>query len=384
MKRLGVTVTFALLSCVSSVGSHAKQEFKAEQVVKITVVPQQVYIERGEMSQYLNFDFLVENLTDRKLRLDTIQVSVLDQEGRLVLRRFVNQNGLSPSIYTIPKIDIEEKGSLFIFNPFYSFDRTLHLKKLHYEFLFDSESGGSRYKSEVGVSPLAYETKTDLILPLKGRLIVYDGHDFYAHHRRIDLTHPVARQIGIRTNRGRYAYDLCVVNEKGDLYRGEGDKKEDWFGFKVAVYAPGDGKVAVVVDHIPDNTLDGNRVAYPEGISFPESFLKTPNLFAGNYVVIDHRNGEYSMIAHLKQGSAKVREGDEVKQGQPIAQMGFSGSTGWWVHIHYELGNGKDLWNSEGLPSYFRDFRRLLGSRPVKVKRGQIDTGDIVESLASR
>ena len=64
-----------------------------------------------------------------------------------------------------------------------------------------------------------------------------------------------------------------------------------------------------------------------------------------------------------------------------IGQMGFSGATAWWVHIHFELRNGKDMWTSEGLPSYFSDFNRILGAKTTAEKNGQIDTGDIVETL---
>jgi len=43
--------------------------------------------------------------------------------------------------------------------------------------------------------------------------------------------------------------------------------------------------------------------------------------------------------------------------------------------------NGIELFGSEGLPSYFRNFNRILGSNMIKVRKGQIDTGDIVETL---
>ena len=38
-----------------------------------------------------------------------------------------------------------------------------------------------------------------------------------------------------------------------------------------------------------------------------------------------------------------------------------------------------DILRAEGLPSYFRAFRRVLGSSQIEVQRGQIDSGDIVE-----
>ena len=42
--------------------------------VRVTVKPQQVYIERGPSNQLLNFDFLLENLTPERLRLTSIRI----------------------------------------------------------------------------------------------------------------------------------------------------------------------------------------------------------------------------------------------------------------------------------------------------------------------
>ncbi|PTL82866.1 hypothetical protein DAT35_18020 [Vitiosangium sp. GDMCC 1.1324] len=38
---------------------------------------------------------------------------------------------------------------------------------------------------------------------------------------------------------------------------------------------------------------------------------------AGNVVVIDHGGGEYSLLAHMQQGSVTVKAGDKVRAGQP-------------------------------------------------------------------
>lgn len=56
----------------------------------------------------------------------------------------------------------------------------------------------------------------------------------------------------------------------------------------------------------------------------------------GNYVIIDHGGGEYTLYAHLAQNSITVMAGDTVEQGQVIAKMGHSGnSTG--AHLHFEV-----------------------------------------------
>jgi murein DD-endopeptidase MepM/ murein hydrolase activator NlpD len=97
-------------------------------------------------------------------------------------------------------------------------------------------------------------------------------------------------------------------------------------------------------------------------------------------VIIDHLNGEYSLFAHLKQGSIRVKIGQQLKQGEIIGQMGASGDS-LFPHLHYELRTGVGAKEVEGLPSYFTKFRRLLDSGSVVVKKGQVDTGDIVKSL---
>ena len=73
---------------------------------------------------------------------------------------------------------------------------------------------------------------------------------------------------------------------------------------------------------------------------------------------------------------------EDVDFNEVIAQMGASGDS-LFPHLHYELRNGIGARAVEGLPSYFNNFRRLLGSGAVVVRKGQVDTGDIVDSIES-
>lgn len=73
----------------------------------------------------------------------------------------------------------------------------------------------------------------------------------------------------------------------------------------------------------------------------------------GNNVRIQHSNGALSLYSHLLYGSLLVNEGDYVKQGQKIAEIGggwekrglrmkgAGRSTG--CHLHYEVRNGTNL-----------------------------------------
>lgn len=56
----------------------------------------------------------------------------------------------------------------------------------------------------------------------------------------------------------------------------------------------------------------------------------------GNYVIIAHYNGLYTLYAHGQAGSICVSEGQEVKKGQQIMRVGSTGnSTG--PHLHFEV-----------------------------------------------
>jgi hypothetical protein len=61
----------------------------------------------------------------------------------------------------------------------------------------------------------------------------------------------------------------------------------------------------------------------------------------GNYVKIKHDNGYYTLSAHLKYGSVKVKVGDRVKKGQVIGRMGNTGHS-FGAHLHWEVRNTKD------------------------------------------
>lgn len=56
----------------------------------------------------------------------------------------------------------------------------------------------------------------------------------------------------------------------------------------------------------------------------------------GNYVIIAHYNGLYTLYAHGQAGSICVSEGQAVKKGQQIMRVGSTGnSTG--PHLHFEV-----------------------------------------------
>jgi hypothetical protein len=352
--------------------------------VKVTVKPERPLIERRDMLQSINFDFVLENTGSKSLHLNRVEISTFDREGKLELRRELDENGRPSGMTTIERRDLPAGGAIGIFNPFSTFADEITLAKVSYRFFFN-ESGyrtatplDYQFVAEVTVTPQQYTSKTELVLPIGTRTIVFDGHDFYAHHRRLNPADSEVRKFLPYGNADRYAYDLCPVNPNGEMYKDTPFEMNNWYGYGVPVYATGSGRVVAASNDVPDNRYEGKKIVYPD---LPETEkYKRSN---GNFVVIDHGNGEYSHFDHMKPGSVRVKSGDRVRQGDQIGEIGFSGDA-FIPHLHYMLTDNADPFHAEGLPSYFHDFRRILGSTAREISKGQIDSGDIVEPNANR
>lgn len=304
----------------------------------LEILPPRVYVERTRVGQLINFDVNLKNDGAKDVRLASIVLEVLDACGVVVLRRVVDEHGLRPAIETIPKREVPAGGSLLVFNPLHTFPADLELTRLR----VSCELGDASLTAEL--SPDEYRQRTKLHLPLTGRVLVAAGHDFLSPHRRIDPAHPLAAQLGVRTNSGRYADDYAL----------EGDS------LGAVVRAPGAGTVAAARGDVPDNTLG------PAGVEFAELPPDPAAMIFGNHVVVDHGNGEFSVIGHLQHGSVGVQPGDELQARQPVARLGLSGNTD-YPHIHYQLQDAPDARSAEGLPFTFEG-------------QGPLVPGTIVES----
>ena len=96
-------------------------------------------------------------------------------------------------------------------------------------------------------------------------------------------------------------------------------------------------------------------------------------------MIIDQGNGEFCMLQHLEQGSLLVRIGQLVHQGEQLGKIGFSGDIT-FPHLHYRLMNNAKPLTADGIPGYFDNYKRYSGRSFTDLKRGRIESGDIVET----
>jgi hypothetical protein len=131
-----------------------------------------------------------------------------------------------------------------------------------------------------------------------------------------------------------FAIDIVKLNETGNRASHIfSDKLEDYAIFNDTVYSPCDGIVMRTENDNPDN--------------IPPSRKRGPT--NTNLVTIE-TSSYYVFMAHFKQGSVLVKEGQRIKQGQPIALVGNSGFT---LEPHLHIQAHKKTQN--GLPWYRED-----------------------------
>lgn len=197
---------------------------------------------------------------------------------------------------------------------------------------------------------LDYETKTVLHLPFTGEWFVYWG----GRSRAQNYHFPARDQ--------RFAYDI-VIRRDGSSHRGDGKRNEDYYCFEQPILAPAGGVVTKAVDGIADNVPGQMNAAQP----------------TGNHVIIDHGNGEYSFLAHMKNGTVRVEVGQRVGTGDVLGLCGNSGNSS-EPHLHYHLQNTAEFGNGDGLPAPFTDY--VANGKPVA--RGEPVKGEVIAPIPPR
>lgn len=198
--------------------------------------------------------------------------------------------------------------------------------------------GGKSEFVEVRAGRVEVETAPPVVIgaPLTGGpWVVYGGFDSTVRHRRALFF--VDNQIRCAQ---RYAIDWIKLDAK-NRSMSDGTGLQSSPSYDQPVLAVADAVVAGVTDRFPDQPLgkpSGDR-------RFP----------AGNSVTLKLASGQYVYYAHLKLGSIKVKEGDQVKKGQQIGVIGNSGNTA-TPHLHMQITDGPGPFGSNSLPYVFEQF----------------------------
>lgn len=193
---------------------------------------------------------------------------------------------------------------------------------------------------ELRVPVLRYRQRTVLRLPVQGRWWVMAGHRFDEYHGHAFM------------NSQNFAYDLGKLGGNLSTFDGEGHKNEHYRAYAAPIRAAAAGRVVEVYDGMLDNRPVGRRPHWQE-------VQREPRALAGNYVVLEHGEGEFSAYLHLRRG-VPVKAGQVVEAGQVVGYCGNSGNSS-EPHLHFQLQDAPDPLRARGLPARFSDFTLYLG-----------------------
>lgn len=177
-----------------------------------------------------------------------------------------------------------------------------------------------------------YQLKNSYIFPLKGKFIIPNAHDYDM------LFHTYERSQ-------HFSYDVLALGPDFELARNGGATSADFFSFrKTEIIAPAGGIIVYARNDVPD-------------IATSEEYLRTvpdpKKAIGGNLMIIDHGQGEYSLLAHMAQGTVRVKTGDRVEQGEVLGLLGSAGSGEGFPHLHYQLQAGPGTFENDPLPVVF-------------------------------
>lgn len=215
------------------------------------------------------------------------------------------------------------------------------------------------------IDPSTSKTELHWPLPAGRSWLVGSGASFHTTHRWAIPE--------------EFALDIVELAPNGTSHKPNPARNSDFAAYGADVLAAADGNVVKVVtgasEEPPMLRKPGEAMdAYYGRISARQAgnLAKGEVGMIGEGVIIDHGNSEFTVYAHLVPGSVRVKVGDHVHAGQPIAKLGSSGNST-EPHLHFQLCDAPSGMSCAGIPPTFVgiDLPNADGPRPIQ-------SGDIV------
>ncbi len=289
-----------------------------------------------------------QNPGERPVRVDRVHVRYLEGDRVVSTVDDASEMFIQAGLVSDPRIDAHGRGvweGLCLTPPTPAVDRA----RFEVDFIERHGLHKTRATQSFDVRLRPPSSPPLLALPVTGPWRITQGHTCETKHRQ--------GRLG-----GEFAWDLAAVSETGGPGTPEfpsTHRNEDSATFGKPVTAPVSGTIVSVTDGIDDND---EQQDYPRR-STVES-VRAPRWIFGNHVVVKGRDGAFVLLAHLKKRSIVVKQGDAVREGQPIAQAGNSGNTV-VPHLHVQVMDRADPADPEavGVPARFRDYLEVRTSR---------------------
>lgn len=207
-------------------------------------------------------------------------------------------------------------------------------------------------------------SRTQFRFPLSGRWVAVVGATPHGGHRWVLPE--------------EFALDIAAFGADSRSFKATGERFEDYYAYGATVLAAADGVVVKAADGQGEDRAVLRRPgealeAYAERVGAIQGALlaKGEGAIAGNHVMIDHGNGEYSLYAHLKPGSVGVKAGQKIKAGEAVGRLGSSGNST-EPHLHFQVCDAPDPLHCAGIPPNFTGIELPYADGPRLVQSGDV------------
>lgn len=163
---------------------------------------------------------------------------------------------------------------------------------------------------------------------------------------------------------GSHAIDFVGVDDRGRTAGGRSwrtylatESPEMFFAFGRPILAPGSGTVVAVHDGEIDHEARRSQLALaPYALGQAARVRQGVAAIAGNHVIIElARSGAFLALVHFRAGSVRVAVGEQVVEGQRVADCGNSGNST-QPHVHMQVMDNSDLFVARGVPMLLGRF----------------------------
>lgn len=148
------------------------------------------------------------------------------------------------------------------------------------------------------------------------------------------------------------------------------------YAWSKPVFAPVDGTVVACSDGNPDRERTGMIYDLMRLLLHGPKPGSPFSSYGGNYVVLKCGN-VYPLLAHLRNGSVRVKVGDSVSTGVQIGEVGNSGAS-IQPHLHFQIMQDENPFPlfENLLPFSLSSLQRRVGGEWKKVTNATLENGD--------
>ena len=298
-------------------------------------------------------DHLIQHIVIDKKEIDRLTKPVKDKI-KLELRQIVDlilwvDQVVSPELILSSTSTINPNAVLVIPNLYMMFHSLPDKLKVT---AYGRDERGQSVKVSASLRVTEYRSKMKYTLPVEGRWFM-KGMPITGvlnHHR-----FGCANEFGV---------DLLRLGSNGKVFKGDGKLASDYFSLGAKVLAAADGVVVRVNNSSIQEWLRFNPAEGETVDAFQKRQMRETRKglqgdilqwVAGNYIVIKHSGNEYSSYLHLRENSVRVKEGETIKRGQHIADVGNTGDS-YGAHLHFQVNDGPDILRGRSLPFTFENI----------------------------